>query len=67
MKKKKIITVKPTDVVVVCAHGCNCNRKGMKATTDLANLMAVGMPICLECGEEANFVHVEVHLRKEAQ
>jgi hypothetical protein len=33
-------------------------------TADLANLMAVGMPICLECGEETNFVHVEVHLEE---
>jgi len=65
--KKKIIKVKPTDIVVVCAPGCNCDRKRRKTTTNLADLMAVGMPICLECGEETNFVHVEVHLRKEAQ
>ena len=64
MKKKKIITVKPTDIVVVCAPGCKCDRKRTKTTTDLANLMAVGMPICLECGEETNFVHVEVHLEE---
>ena len=65
--KKKIIKVKPTDIVVVCAPGCKCDRKRTKTTTNFADIMEVGMPICLECGEETNFVHVEVHLRKEAQ
>ena len=61
---KKAIKVRPSDVVIVCAPGCNCDRKRAKTTTNLADLMEVGMPICLECGEETNFVHVEVHLEE---
>ena len=61
---KKVIKVKPFDVVVVCAPDCDCDRKRVKMTLDLSNLIAVGMPICPECGVEANFVRVEVHLEE---
>ena len=65
--KKKIIEVKPSDIVVVCAPGCKCDRKRTKTTTNFADIMEVGMPICPECGEDTNCIRVEVHLRKEAQ
>jgi hypothetical protein len=61
---KKAIKVKPSDIVIVCAPGCNCDRKRAKTTTNLADLMEVGMPICPECGEDTNLVRVEVHLEE---
>jgi len=59
---KKAIKVKPTDVVIVCVPDCNCGRECAKTTTDLANVVFTGMPICMECGEEMTIEHVEVHL-----
>lgn len=34
---KKAIKVKPSDIVIVCAPGCNCDRKRAKTTTNLAD------------------------------
>ena len=61
---KKIIKVKPTDVVIVCVPDCKCDRKRAKTTTDLANIVFVGMPFCMKCGEEMTIKHVEVHLEE---
>lgn len=54
------IKISPADVVITCAPTCNCDEEHKNITTDLANVMSVGMPICPDCGEEMDFSFVEI-------